>query len=338
MRAFLLLILQAAITLTLLYWIFSDATVREGVGRVVRGADGVWLAWAVAAAGVCVFAGAVRWHVFLRMMRFEVSWLQTTRMAVVSGFFNLFLFGSVGGDAAKVVFLNKLTPNRKSDALLTIVMDHMSEFLVVLLMAIGFTLVRYDYFMQTPLAAGMLWSLILFMSLALVGMVACLVGARWKIADKIWLPAIARQKMREVDAAFSELTRQWRKSVAACLISVLVTLSYFLSFYFASRAVQGKATLAEILTVMPVIDVMAALPISVSGLGVREKSFEELLGVVANVPIEIAVMISLAGFTASLFWSLMGGMVLILQRLTGDRVSLKELRGVTEAPSSAGES
>jgi len=338
MRAFLLFILQAAITLTLLYWIFSDAAVREGVGRVVRGADATWLAWAVVAAGVCVFAGALRWHVFLRLMRFEVSLLQTTRIAVVSGFFNLFLFGSVGGDAAKVVCLNKLVPNRKSDALLTIVMDHMSGFLVVLLMAIGFTFVRYDYFMQTPLAAGMLWSLIAFIGVALVGMIACLVGARWRIADKIWMPAIARQKMREVDSAFSELTRQWQKSVTACLISVLVTLSYFLSFYFASRAVQAKTTLAEILTVMPVIDVISAFPISVSGLGVREKSFEELLGVVANVPIEIAVMISLAGFTASLFWSLIGGLVLILQRLAGDRVSLKELREVAEEPSIAGES
>lgn len=330
MRTTLLFTLQAAITLALLYWIFSDAQVREGVARVVQGAETSWLAWAVVVAGVSVLAGALRWHVFLRMMRFHIPLRQTVRISLISGFFNLFLFGSVGGDAAKVVCVNQLTPNRKSDALLTIVMDHMSGFLILLMMALAFTLMRYDYFMQTPLAAGMLWSLFVFMGVALLGIFACLIGARWRIADKIWMPEMARQKMREVDAAFSELTRQWRKSLAACLVSVVVTLTYFLTFYFAGLAVHGGTSLAEILTVMPVIDVIAALPISVSGIGVREKSFEELLGVVAGVPIEKAVMISLAGFTASLFWSLIGGLVLLLQRVTGLKVSLKAMRSVAE--------
>jgi glycosyltransferase 2 family protein len=337
MRAFLLLILQTVITLTLLYWIFSDASVREGVGRVLGGAEGFWLAWAVVAAGVCVLAGAWRWHVFLRLMRFQVSGLQTTRIAVISGFFNLFLFGAVGGDTAKVVCLNQLVPGRKADALLTIVMDHLSGFVVLLLLTLSFTLGRYDYFMRSPLAAGMLWGLIGFVTLSLVGLGACLVAARWKMADRIRLPEVARQKIRQVDAAFCELTHQWQKSLAACLISVLVTLSYFLTFYFASRAVQGGVSLGEMLTVMPVIDVMSALPISVSGLGVREKSFEALLGVVAQVPIESAVMISLAGFTASLFWSLMGGLVLILQRLAGHRGSWSALRGKAAEPTSGGE-
>jgi hypothetical protein len=195
---------------------------------------------------------------------------------------------------------------------------------VVMVMTFGFTLGRYEYFMRTPLTAGMLWSMMVFVGVSLVGIVLCLVGARWRIADRIWMPEQARVKMRQVDAAFGELTRQWRQSVAGCLIAVLVTLAYFVTFYCASQAVQGGVSLVEILTVMPVIDVMSALPISVSGLGVREKSFEVLLGVVAAVPIEVAVMISLAGFTASLVWSLIGGLVWLGQRLEASKTLAQE--------------
>lgn len=332
MRSVLLFLLQAAITVALLIWIFADAQVRLGVLRVLGGADPGWLMAAVVTAGVGVVAGAWRWWVFLRMMRFEVGLRVVTRITLVSGFFNLFLFGSVGGDAAKVVAMSRLVPNRKADALLTIVMDHLSGLVVVMVMTLGFTLGRYEYFMRTPLTAGMMWSMMVFVGVSLVGVVLCLVGARWRIADRIWMPEQAREKMRQVDAAFGELTRQWRRSVAGCLIAMLVTLAYFATFYCASQAVQGGVSLVEILTVMPVIDVMSALPISVSGLGVREKSFEVLLGVVAAVPIEVAVMISLTGFTATLVWSLIGGLVWLGQRLVAAKTLAQEQGKVIGQP------
>lgn len=334
MRGVLIAFVQAAVTVALLGWIFSDAEVREGVADALGESDAGWMTLAVASAGVCVFAGVLRWWIFLRIQRFEISLRRVTAMFLVGGFFNLFLFGSVGGDAAKVVCVGRESPGRHTAAILSIVMDHMSGFVALLAVAVCFTFVRYEVFLETPLAAGMLGTLGLLLGVSFAGMVLSLVLARLKMANRVPLPAPVRTKMQEVDVAFGALSHQWARSLAAVGVSMIVILSQFLTFYCSSRAVGDGPSLMQILTVMPVVDVMAGLPVSISGLGVREKSFEELLAVIAGVPVETAILISLGGFAASLVWSLAGGVVFCFYRPSGRRIGFREVR--TELPHAGG--
>jgi len=178
MRSVFILITQAAVTLTLLGWMFSDAEVRGGVVRALANSDAGWMALAVAAAGVCVFSGVLRWLIFLRMQRFQISLRRVTSIFLIGGFFNLFLFGSVGGDAAKVVCVGRECPGRHTAAILSIFMDHMSGLVALLVLALGFTFARYDVFMRSPLAAGMLGTLVLVVGFLVGGILLCLIVAR----------------------------------------------------------------------------------------------------------------------------------------------------------------
>jgi uncharacterized membrane protein YbhN (UPF0104 family) len=326
MRSVLIAVLQVLVTLALLGWIFSDAVVREGVMLALRESDGGWMLLAVLMAGLCVGAGILRWFIFLRMQNFELGLRRVAAMFLLGGFFNLFLFGSLGGDAAKVVCVCRESPGRHTAAILSVLMDHMSGFVALLGLAICFTFVRYDVFMQTPLAAGMLGTLILVLGISLGGVVLSLMLVRWQIGRRLPLPAFWRKRMAEVGLAFAALSQQWRKSLLAVAVSVVVMLSHFFTFYCASRAVGGRSSLLDILTVMPVVDVMAGLPVSISGLGVREKSFEELLGVIGGVPAETAVLISLGGFAATMVWGLVGGIVFCLYRSSGRRIHFSDVR------------
>ncbi len=322
---------QATVTLALLAWIFSDGEVRAGVARALAESHAGWMALAVASAGVCVFTGALRWLIFLRMQGFAIRFPKVTAIFLVGGFFNLFLFGSLGGDAAKVVCVGRECPGRHTAAILSIMMDHMSGLVALLGMAVCFTFLRYDLFLATPLAAGMLGILVLLLGVSIGGIAICLVLARWGLADRLPMPAVVRARMAEVELAFNALGQQWPRTLLAVGVSVMVMFSHFLTFYCSSRAVEGRSSLVEILTVMPVVDVMAGLPVSISGLGVREKSFEELLGVIGGVPVETAILISLGGFAASLVWSLAGGVVFCFYRPSGRRIRLRDVR--TEMPS-----
>jgi hypothetical protein len=69
---------------------------------------------------------------------------------------------------------------------------------------------------------------------------------------------------------------------------------------------------ADFLAVLPVVDVVTMMPVSVSGLGVRETVLEELLGQVAGVPGDAAVAVSLVGFGFTLFWVVAGGLAVQL--------------------------
>jgi glycosyltransferase 2 family protein len=74
---------------------------------------------------------------------------------------------------------------------------------------------------------------------------------------------------------------------------------------------------------MPVIDGLSAIPVSVSGLGVREKLFEVLLADLADVPKAVAVSASLTGFLLHVCWALVGGVLFLLHK--GD-VTVREIR------------
>ncbi len=74
---------------------------------------------------------------------------------------------------------------------------------------------------------------------------------------------------------------------------------------------------------MPVIDAISGMPISMAGVGVREKLFEVLMKDLAGVPAEIAVAASLAGFACNVLWAGLGALFFLKKR---DRISVAELK------------
>jgi len=83
---------------------------------------------------------------------------------------------------------------------------------------------------------------------------------------------------------------------------------------------------------MPVVDAMSAMPVSISGIGVREKTFEILMNDLAGLPAEVAVSGSLIGFACSLVWAALGG---ILFLRPSDRTPMKQIEEITHAEAEA---
>jgi glycosyltransferase 2 family protein len=87
---------------------------------------------------------------------------------------------------------------------------------------------------------------------------------------------------------------------------------YFFAFYAAVHAVGGQTALVPVMLAMPAVDLAAALPVSVSGLGVREKVFETLMAWLTGLPSSISVAASLLGWLCQVLWGLIGGGFFIL--------------------------
>ena len=66
----------------------------------------------------------------------------------------------------------------------------------------------------------------------------------------------------------------------------------------------------EFFALMPAVDIISALPISLGGFGVREQLFVTLLADLWEVPAAQAVSISLGGALLSMLWGLFGVVVL----------------------------
>jgi uncharacterized protein (TIRG00374 family) len=308
-----LLTLQSLVTLGLLAWIFSNPEARENTGVVLRNADLWWVTAAIVVAGGETFLGALRWRIFLQLLGLQVPFWQSVRLFYLGLFFNTFLVGAVGGDAVKaLVLIGQGKP--RSAAILSVVMDRLSGLGALVLVSCTFLLAQYGWLTQSPIVAG----LIHFVFLYLVGILFVLALTFWLAAsgraDKIprWAPL--RDKLTQLCGLYFLFIEKWPRTLLAAGLSCFMLLGYFLIFYCAMRAYGVQPPVTQVFAFMPVVDIISALPISLGGIGVREKLFVVLLGDLLHVSAGVAVWISLTGFLTTLFWGLIGLLTLPFYR------------------------
>ena len=179
---------------------------------------------------------------------------------------------------------------------------------------------QLDRLLADPLTRALLAALALIMGGSLAIIVFGFFVDRFQLAHKLpdWLPL--RGKVIELSTAFSTYARDPKVLASTFGLSVLAHLCIFLAFYFAARAFgvfSGVHGLIEILSVLPVILTIASLPISLSGMGVREQLFQNVLSGLFGTPESLAVMISITGFLIVVFWGLVGGCVYLVYRPSG---------------------
>ncbi len=305
---------QIAISAGLLAWIFSDLDRQGAMTTLLAEADHSWTLVAIASAGIGVAAGIVRWRFFLEMLDLRLSWIRLTAIYLIGGFFDLFLIGATGGDAAKAVCVIREYPDRKTTAFMSLAMDHMSGLGALLAATVIFTVSRADLFLANPVTATMFWFVIGYISFALVGIALCVLISKFPIPSWAPIPASLGKVADDMHAAFTQMRRQWRSSLAAVAVSFVAIFAYYFTFFAAARALAVPVSLPSFLSVMPIVEALISLPVSVAGLGVREKSFEYLLEALADIPMESAVLVSLGGFACWSVWNLVGGLVFAFYR------------------------
>jgi uncharacterized protein (TIRG00374 family) len=146
LKKFGLLAAKISVSVALLGYLFYSASQKPGFWDLVYGQKD-WLRLGVA---LLLVLGAVtltvyRWQLLARTLGLEFS----TREAIRVGFFgyavNLAPLGLVGGDTVKAVFLARLNPTRKTEAVATVFVDRAIGLLALLLLAaIGTLLLDVD--------------------------------------------------------------------------------------------------------------------------------------------------------------------------------------------------
>ena len=114
------------------------------------------------------------------------------------------------------------------------------------------------------------------------------------------------QILKEWGSTYTLFVLRWRSTLVAAGLSCVMLGLYFLTFYFSALALGLGLPLTDFFAVMPIVDLVAALPVSLGGFGVREGAFVTLLGQLLKVPAAEAVSLSLLGALASLAWGCVG--------------------------------
>jgi uncharacterized membrane protein YbhN (UPF0104 family) len=346
--------LQILVTLATLWWVFHDPVKREHMWQAILGADKWWFLAAIISYGVVELLAAVRWLILLRVQEVHLGWWRVVRLLMVGIFFNLFMPGGTGGDVIKSYFLLKETPGRKGPALLAVLMDRLLG-LVGLIVVSGIVVTwRWDWLTEgkvfphfhlawifspshiaawlgeIPNTVKLLYTLLLILGSSITGIVFSFCVSGFKLAHRLPAKMPGRDQIIDLSIAYGQYARAWPQSLAAMVISFGVHIGSFLVFYYAALALHMKATVMDFMAIMPIINTLAAMPVSVGGAGVREGMFQEMLGSLCGVPAPIAVATSLLGYAVLALWAVVGGIIYMTYR-PSEHARISEMKNTVHA-------
>lgn len=310
MRKYWLAILQGLLSLILICHLFGSPSVRLETLKVIAHANPQWLLIGLISAILTESLCAVRWWFVLRLFGTPVSLARVFAFCGAGLFFSLGLPGAAGGDAFRIIYLIRLYPGRKLRASLTVLADRLCG-LVSLVIAFSITMIfrhhlfNFDQHTKSILSAASL----------LLGSVVILVFLWWlttmRPARVLWLPLEPfRRKADRLGHIFPKLVSRPKFLVAAILISTVALAVHFTTYYCSARAFKLPVSIWDIFTVMPVIDTLILLPITLFGVGLRESLFEQLLGGLFAIPQGAATLASLGGFGLQATVALLGGLLI----------------------------
>ena len=328
MKKILISLIQIAVTIAVLFWVFHDPQKRAQMAAALRTADYRWIAGAMFAYALVEFSAGVRWFVLLRVQKIYLSTKRVSGLFLIGMFYNQFLPGGTGGDIIKSYLLLKETPGKATGALLAVVFDRMVG-LVALIGITGLLIaLRYDWLTQHEETKHLVWLLMAILGSAVLMLATSFIVSGFNLAHSLPARFPGREKLIELSASYHLYAHHWRATLAAFGCSIVAHLSTFATFLCVAYAFRAQVALIDFFAIMPIERTISSLPISFAGVGLREKIFQIMLHGLCGVPEAVAVLIGSMSFLVMLVCCLPGGLVYFFYKPSGPtkHVKLSEMR------------
>ncbi len=290
----------------------------RGLWDVLQQTSLLWFVLGIACLGVVCLCGIIRWRWILRVQGLELRFSRATSIFFVGMFFNAFMLGSTGGDVIKAWYVAHETHHKKAEAIATVVVDRVIGLIVLFVIAL---IMMGLYYHRVFDDVKLRWFAVVTLAvvLATIGGTALTL---WRgFADKCfglrgWLQRLPRYDSlcRMVEAC-----RVYVSHPAVLGKTILITVGVhgfsMLSIVCIGHGMQivTRAGIVDYFLYLPIINSVTAIPVSISGFGVREGMYQVMFGEV-GVAASSAIALSLLGYIASLFWSLVGAVFYLTHR------------------------
>ncbi|SPQ00570.1 putative Membrane protein [Candidatus Sulfobium mesophilum] len=278
--------IKLAVSALSLYMVFLKSDINQIIAMLRKmGLLPLLLASSLYVSSIC--GAAFRWKLLLPE-KFTFRGLFSLYM--IGSFFSTFLPGVIGGDVVKAYYLNK-DAKKLSLTLASVFMDRYLGY--VSLMIIGMT--AYPFALSFFGGSVYKWLMPMIFIAFVIGsflFFGLKLGKRFKTVSEFY-------------EYFSLLAA--RKDIIAKTIGISLGIQAtgFIAVAVLAAAIGENVPVLPLLVFLPIIITITSLPISISGLGVREGSFVLLLGLIGVKP-AVATSISLSWFFSTFLGSVPG--------------------------------
>jgi len=326
MKRILIGILQIAVTVAMLWWVFHDPQQRAQMKEALRTANYSWVGAGILAYLVVEVSAAIRWQILLRVQNIRLSMPRVSGLFLIGMFYNQFLPGGTGGDVIKSYLLLKET-DKKAGGLLAVVFDRLIGLVALVFITGTLVLMRFHWLAQTPETRRLLWILLFLLSSSIAALLTSFVVSGFNLFHLLPPKFPGREKLIEVSAAYHLYARHWFATLLAFGSSLVAHLATFTTFLCVAYAFRAGVSLIDFFAVLPIERTITALPISFAGVGLREQILQVMLHNLCGVPVAVAKLIGTMSFLIIFICCAPGGIVYFFYKPSGvpKHVKLREM-------------
>lgn len=291
------------------------------------------VAGATLVAGITFPLHAWRWWLLLRAQGLTLSLHWAHVVTWIGNFYNAFLLGGLGGDAARAFYVCRDAPtsprgtsippvsststaspvSASAAGLAATVLDRILGLVVLLSLAVVTLLLKLD---TVARHTELRLLLVLCAALSVASVVAFVFLCRRPPA---WLArGLGEQRTATLADIFIRARATPSVFLSALVVSYAIWLLDFLSVWLLARSVGLPLPFIEVSLAMSVAYAATVLPVSVGGHGIREGALLGMLALLGLLPDDasrqLALLLAVLVWAVSVIWSLFGGIAALFAR------------------------
>lgn len=298
LKAFLSFILKTGLAVAIIWWLIS-----KHYNTFINNLSNInfwWLLPAVLAYGFHMLVSSWRWYKLALVLDIKITFIEAVALTMKGYFFSLVIpGGAIGGDVAKIGFLNQHTAKgAKAEGAFSILMDRMTGMAAMFSLALVVILLSIPLLMKVQLEiidlndTIRILGILGLITMCLTGLsaMACLFFHNFfeKFKPVRWMIAIGDKYGHGIVSRFTKVIDTYRKSwklvTQMCLMSVVfvhLNIVFVIYLIMKSMGMSGFNPL-DVITAVTVGNVAGLLP-SNSGLGLRDVTINVIFDA-ANIP------------------------------------------------------
>ena len=308
------LLLKILITCALFWILFRHFGFRNILDSVLS-ADRAWLIIASVVFFISLVFSAVQWNLLLKAQGVNLGFKNAFSLYMIGHFFNNFLPGALGGDIVKVYRIRQ-DRRRGKEALAATFADRFAGLFILSFFALVCSFYIHN-FKNMDIEGNLFLYISLLFGLFIIALFVFFsrrVGAFiYQVLLKHVNPFHLRDKMEELHSflhVYRNTRRLYTQIFAISFVTQLLRISVHI---FASKAVGFNVPPVYFLIFVPLIALIASLPVTFGGLGLREGLGSVLFGYV-SADKALAVAAQLMASIVGILVSLVGGVLFVAER------------------------
>lgn len=283
------------------------------------------LALALLGFGGVLFVGVLRWGLLLQVQGVHLTLRALSRLTLIGVFFNLAIPGAVGGDLVKMGYIAREAPDRKAEAMLTILLDRVVGILGLFIVAAVAVIAALPVILELEAKYRAVKAGAILVALGSIGGICgiLLVEFRSKLVQYAWIAKMVDIGNRILPEALTEILRRLVEAVElyrdhrmvvvkATLLAIVVHSLLALNLFCIGKALGEKRLgLHHYIVAASVSNTVASIPVTPGGVGTRDATAAAFFAAfearpkstVGSIPVTMSLVI--------VAWGLIGAGVFI---------------------------